>query len=322
MATGIHSGIRGSKTNKAANLPKTPLGWLQQLDPKLKKGIAFGLVLLLLAGFGLKGWQQANSPKPLFPFELSEPSQREVSLELTRFGIAHQIVPGEGVVVAPEDRAQATWKLSLEGLPRFNDRPAEPTGFATSGERRKLALEQLQWDLSATLRQIPQVVSARVQIAPNQSPFEREKHPTTASVYVETQPGQQLSPEQIRGIFHLVAFSVPDLEPGNVSLMGPQGPYVLETEPERVKSDFQKELTGETTRKVQALLDRIAPGRNALAVNIEFDLSEVEIKRKDYGGPGESKVEVLRKVQRERQPHRQVGRACHHGGSRRQKLGV
>ncbi|MGE0487945.1 MAG: flagellar M-ring protein FliF C-terminal domain-containing protein [Vulcanimicrobiota bacterium] len=299
MATGIHSGIRSSKTNKTAHPPKTPLSWLLELEPRFKKGLLLLLALLLLSGVALKGWQQARSPRPLFPFELSEQSQREVSLELSRFGITHQIVPGQGVVVAPEDRAQASWKLSLEGLPRLHDRPAEASGYATSGERKKLALEQLQWDLSATLRQIPQVVQARVQIARNESPFAREKHPTTASVYVETQPGQDLSGEQIRGIFHLVAFSVPDLEPGNVSLMGPQGPYVLETEPERVKSDFQKELTAETTRKVQALLERIAPGRNALVVNIEFDLSEVEIKRKDYGGPGESKVEVLRKVQRE-----------------------
>jgi flagellar M-ring protein FliF len=68
------------------------------------------------------------------------------------------------------------------------------------------------------------VNSARVHLAiPKQSAFLRDDQKPSASVVLGLLGGRTLTPEQVGGIVHLVASSVPQLAPSSVSVLDQNG---------------------------------------------------------------------------------------------------
>ena len=83
-----------------------------------------------------------------------------------------------------------------------------------------MSFEQLR----LAIQGLASVQSARVHLAlPNQNGFFREQQKPSASVLLTLHPGRTLERNQIAGIVHLVASSVPELAPSAVSVVDDSG---------------------------------------------------------------------------------------------------
>ncbi|MCA5244960.1 flagellar basal body M-ring protein FliF, partial [Klebsiella pneumoniae] len=82
----------------------------------------------------------------------------------------------------------------------------------------------LEGELTRSILALNAVQSARVHLAlPNQNGFFREQQKPSASVLLSLHPGRMLDRTQIAGIVHLVASSVPEMEPSAVSVVDDTG---------------------------------------------------------------------------------------------------
>jgi len=122
-----------------------------------------------------------------------------------------------GISVDRGDFSLAIAKLSEKGLPReqfgslgkvFNSEKLVSTPF----EERARFMHALNEELSNSISRINGVVSARVHLmVPEDSPFEKNKTPPRASVFIYQEAGKDLRP-QIPTIKNLIVNSLDNLE--------------------------------------------------------------------------------------------------------------
>lgn len=121
-----------------------------------------------------------------------------------RLGLAEKNLPEGGVV---------GWEI-------FNETKMGATDF----DRRIQLIRAISGELSRTIRRIEGVADARVQIViPETRLFEITKSPVTAAVLLKITPGQFLKTDHVKGIVHLVASSVENLKPENVTVVDESG---------------------------------------------------------------------------------------------------
>ncbi len=99
---------------------------------------------------------------------------------------------------------------------RFRYQPDGRTGALSAGA--------IQGELARTIATIGAVHSARVHLAiPKQSVFVRKRQPPSASVALRLHNGRVLEEDQVEAVVHLVASSIPELEPGRVTVVDHKG---------------------------------------------------------------------------------------------------
>ena len=152
---------------------------------------------------------------------LNERETNEMITVLAANGIsASRTTDGKGtygISVSRSDFSLAIAKLSEKGLPRknfgslgkvFNSEKLVSTPF----EERARFMHALNEELSNSISRINGVVSARVHImVPETSPFEKNKTPPRASVFVYQEHGVDLT-AQIPTVKNLIVNSVDNLE--------------------------------------------------------------------------------------------------------------
>lgn len=132
-------------------------------------------------------------------------------------------------IAVPKERAdEARLGLAEKNLPRgglvgweiFDEARMGATDF----DRRIQLIRAISGELSRTIRRINGVEDARVQIVlPETRLFEATVAPVTASVLLRLAPGSKLKTSQVSGIIHLVASSVENLKPENVTVVDEAG---------------------------------------------------------------------------------------------------
>jgi flagellar M-ring protein FliF len=149
----------------------------------------------------------------------------------------------------------------------------------------------LQGELARTIGQIREVQQARVHIVlPQPSVFSDRERPTTASVVVTLRPGGRLSPEQVRGVVHLVSGSVEGLQADNVTVID-SGGRLLSQRTDRALAagtasqlEYQAGVETELMRRVQGMLDEVLGAGKAsvrVAAQVEFSHGERTEERVD-----------------------------------------
>ena len=135
---------------------------------------------------------------------------------------------GRAIAVPKEKSDQARLGLAEKNLPLggavgweiFDQNRMGATDF----DRRIQLIRAISGELSRTIRRIEGVADVRVQIViPETKLFAVTVAPVTASVLMRIQPGIELSREKINGIVHLVASSVENLQPENVTVIDDTG---------------------------------------------------------------------------------------------------
>jgi flagellar M-ring protein FliF len=215
----------------ADKLPQTlstPLAGIARLPAHRQFGLVLGLAVVAALAMAAIAWALRPSYTMLLPPAASA-SFVDAQALLDRNDIPYRLEQGSGALLVPANRAaEARLQLASEGLPRGDnvwDSFVQGSSFGSSrlveNARYTLALQD---DLARTIMSIDGIASAKVQLAlPQESVFARDRNETKASVFLALRPGHRLGDAEIAGIANFVAWSVPNLEADNVSLIDESG---------------------------------------------------------------------------------------------------
>lgn len=261
--------------------------------------VFFTFILLGVRSCSLTGDNSPNAPKVKLSSDVVIYSNLDlkdsamVIAQLKALRIPYQIKDEGRSIAVPRGRAdEARLGLAEKNLPAGGEVGWEifdQTKLgATDFDRRIQFIRAISGELSRTISRISAVDDARVQIViPQTQLFQATVAPVTASVLLKLKEGETLTPAQVNGIVYLVANSVENLKPANVTIVDIDGnilsgaavtvpkkaevmapapeeeekPVVLPNESEKAALDVQAklQLEDELTSKVQSLLNRMYP---------------------------------------------------------------
>jgi flagellar M-ring protein FliF len=276
----------------ATQIMPTGIGLTARFSPRAR-------ALMVLAAAGLvavvsAAWLWSSSPSYSVLFtNLSDRDGGAVIAQLSQMNVPYRNADG-GTILVPADKVhEARLKLASQGLPK-----GSVVGFEIL-ESQKFGLTQfqeqlnyqraLEGELARSIQSLAPVASARVHLAlPKNSGFLRDRQAPTASVLVQLHPGKTLERGQVAGIVHLVASSIPELTPKNVSVVDQHG-TLLATQSEGQGSldgeqlDYVSQIETATIKRIEDILEPIAGHANVRAqVTADVDFSNVEQMDESY----------------------------------------
>ncbi|WP_298231171.1 flagellar basal-body MS-ring/collar protein FliF [uncultured Azohydromonas sp.] len=281
-------------TATATPVPKR-FARLAALPPrnKLMLGIgAAGLLAVLVALLLL--WGREPDYRVLFT-GLSDKDGGAVVAQLAQMNVPYRHGEG-GTLLVPADKVHdARLKLASAGLPKGSVAGFELMDTARFGQtqfqERTNFQRGLEGELTRSIMSLGAVETARVHLAlPQQTGFFREQQKPSASVLLTLRPGHSLDRTQIAGIVHLVASSVPEMNPKAVSVLDQSG--VLLSGPEGVGAQggldaqqlayVRQVERGLQQRLVDILEPLVGPQNLRASVTAELDFSQTESTAEQY----------------------------------------
>ncbi|KLD62122.1 flagellar basal-body MS-ring/collar protein FliF [Dyella japonica] len=196
---------------------------------------------------------------------------------------------GNSIMVPASDLAAIRLKLAAQGLPQGSAATTaapgadSPFGMSDLAERTRYQ-QMLETDLGSTIAGLQSVRAARVHLAlPKPSAFIRDNKEASASVLVTLYPGRQLDASQVAAIVHLVASSVPNLDPKQVSVVDQAGQLLTTTDAGSASAIGDTRLRLATrientyAQRIEELLTPlVGPGKVRAQVYADLDFSETE----------------------------------------------
>jgi flagellar M-ring protein FliF len=290
--------------NAQALAPRLP--GINQLPIQQKFGLmlAAAAIVALLVGAWL--WSRTPDYRVLYT-NLSERDGGAIVAALDQMQVPYRFSDGGGALMVPAEQVHAVrLRLAGQGLPK-----GSLVGFEAM-DNQKLGTSQfaeqinyqraLEGELARSVQSISAVQSARVHLAiPKPTIFVREQQKPSASVLVNLYPGKSLDPAQVSAVVHLVANSVPELAPTNISVLDQNGNLLSQPsdsasganralEPGQLKYVRDMELA--LADRVRAILTPIMGPNNVQAqVTADIDFSETETVAESYK-PNQNKDEA------------------------------
>lgn len=253
---------------------------------------AIGLAVLALGVVGLTSWLTRPSYSPLFT-GLSGADASAVVQQLGKDGVAYQLGDGGSTVLVPQDNVyDERLKAAAAGLPAA---PAsgysllDKMGVTSSEFQQNVTYKRaIEGELATTISHLDGVQTATVQLAiPEKTVFTDQQGKPTASVFVQTVPGQSLSSDKVDAIVHLVSSAVPELDATNVSVVDAQGNVLSALGVGTSGSDSKqaREYQQRTEASVQSVLDTVlGPGNATVAVTPDLDTNSAQQTSETYAG--------------------------------------
>lgn len=220
----------------------------------------------------------------------------EIVEKLKESNINYQLVDSGTTILVSSDKVYETrLMMGREGLPRtggvgFRDLFTSSNLTSTDWERQVKYNLALQEDLTHTIQSLFEVREAKVNIvAAKQSLFldPSASSGATAGILLDIRSGYQLSPDQVKGIVHLVSHSVEGLKPENVTVIDKHGrilsaeavstPYQHVSNQMATQVVFQKDLEN----SISSLLQQVFGIGNVVvkvAANLNFDERILEMR--------------------------------------------
>lgn len=293
--------------------------------PVQAKALIGGLFALVVILGGVAFWPrsasgsggEANTPGQIAPgytviyTEMKSEDLRMASEELEKAQIPFRVgINGSSLSVVNDRADEAKVKLALKGLPKdaeigfsqlFGDKP---NSFISTDFEKKVAFNRaLNGELSRLIKKIDGIQAASVIVnMPEDQLFSEERKPTTASVMLKQDPTKKLTKQQVEGVQHLVASSVPGLKTNNVTVVSDMGSLLSDGMTENAGDvddrmvakalDRQMMLTRERENaiesKVQSLLDKIfGPGKSVVRVAVDLDFTQKKTKTRLFAPPAD-----------------------------------
>ncbi|HXG51842.1 MAG TPA: flagellar basal-body MS-ring/collar protein FliF [candidate division Zixibacteria bacterium] len=267
---------------------------LSFLPPQQKRLLFIGLPLFVSLAYGALRVVERMNYGPLYT-NLSPQDGAAVVKELEAEKIPYSITGGGSVIEVPRDAIYRTrMKLAARGVPLGGGvgfEIFEKTPFGVSEFTQQVNyLRAIQGELARTINSIAAVQSSRVHVAlPSRSNFLGPEEKPSASVVVDLRPGFHLSPDQVQGIVHLVASSVPKLSADRVTVIDSSGRPLKEiaaavpaTEAEKL-SLLKKKYEQELQQRIETMLDPIlGPGKVVVRANVQMSLQETLTTREEF----------------------------------------
>jgi flagellar M-ring protein FliF len=255
-------------------------------------GVIALVALLVTMAFSLRG----NDYRVLFS-NLGEKDGAVVIAKLDQMAVDYKFGDGGGSILVPAARVyELRMKLSASGVNKGSITGYElldgSSSFGQSDGQQRVQLKRaLEGELTRTIQALTSVQAARVMLAlPQQNGFFREQQKPTASVTVQMHPGHTLEREQIAGIVHLVAASVPELNTKAVSVVDGNGALLWPHDDRNGAQGFDsaqlrylKEVESAHLKRVLELLEPVVGRENLRAtVSAEVDFSQIESTAEEF----------------------------------------
>lgn len=276
-----------------AELPATPVApsWSQklaELDRAQKTKLALGLVALIMVALaGIFMTRQADW-RVLYA-NLSDKDGGAVVAQLATMNVPYKYSEGGGAILVPAERVHdLRLRLASQGLPKGSVAGfelMEGNHFGVTQFQERLNFQRgLEGELTRSIQAVAAIQSARVHLAlPNQNGFFREQQKPSASVLLTLYPGRLLDRAQLAGIVHLVASSVPELNPAAVSVIDDNG-KLLSATPEAAGAggdaqqlQYVQQIEQQLSKRITDILEPVVGRQNVKAqVTAEIDFSQTE----------------------------------------------
>ena len=230
---------------------------------------------------------------------LAEADAGQIMDALQKSNIPFQVDPRSGALTVPAHQVhEARLKLAGQGLPRgtINGLEAleQQTGFGVSQFMETARYQHaLEGELARSIMTVGAVENARIHLAfPRETVFARQQQPPTASVLVRLHAGRTLEEGQVAAIVHLIAASVPGLQPAQVSVIDQAGNLLTRADRQGGADssslsldqlEYTRRLEDRYTRRVEDLLSPVlGMGRVRAQVTLDLDFTTSEETAERY----------------------------------------
>jgi flagellar M-ring protein FliF len=267
---------------------------LGALSPQQKRFIVLGAPVFLIAALTGNYFYKRASYSPLFT-NLSLQDGAAVMRELEADKIPFQIgAEGSSISVPRQVVYQTRLKLAGKGIPiggGVGFEIFEKSSFGMSEFTQQVNyLRALQGELARTINALSAVQSSRVHLAlPSRSSFLGAEEKPSASAVLELRPGHQLTTDQVDGIIHLIATSVPKLTPEHVTVLDTSGRLLRSVSAPGISMESEAlhqlkvQYEQETERRIETMLDPVlGPGRVVARVNAQMSFQETQLVREQF----------------------------------------
>ncbi len=208
-----------------------------------------------------------------------------------------------GVISVPEDRVYETrMELAGDGLPGgggvgfelFDKNTFGLTDFVQRINFRRA----MQGELARSIKEIKGVRSARVHLViPEKGVFLDEEKKARASIVLKLREGAGLGPTEVKAIVHLVAGSLQNLSPSDVTIVDTEG-RLWTTDTAGTESaetmlasdmDYRKKVEAGLAARVQTMLEK-ALGRGKAVARLTVALERRRVQRTEETYDPDSQV--------------------------------
>ncbi len=287
--------VAGTQNAAVAQSRATALQGLMRLPVFKQLGLMIGLAASVAAGVGIVLWSQTPSYSLLYA-NLSAKDATEVVEVLRKADLPFRLDETTGALLVPSGKVHdARLKLAAEGLPRSTELGFEilekDQGFGTSQFIERARYQRaLEVELARSISKLNSVQSARVHLAiPKQSVFVRNRKKPSASVLLHLYAGRTLEEEQVAAVSHLVAASVPNLEPTGVKVVDQTGRML--SEPDQSDDavltgkqfDYTRRLEASYIKRIEDILAPIV-GHDGVKAQVaaEVDFTRTEQTQESF----------------------------------------
>lgn len=296
-----------------AAAPSAPLTGLAGLRERLGQNtlvpllIAAAAVIALLIAVFL--WANKPSYRVLFS-NLSEADGGRIIAELEQRRVPYRFSEGGQAILVPNDQVHLLrLQLAEQGLPQGGNIGLElmdnqPFGISQFAEQINFQ-RGLEGELARSIESLGPVERARVHLAlARDSVFVRDRQPAKASVVVNLFSGRQLGEGQVDSIVHLVASSVPNLTPDNVTVVNQSGLLLSREKRESgdldaSRLDLVREIEHRYQRRIEDILAPLfGPANFRTQVAAQLDFSRREETAERYGPNQTPDAAAVRSAQR------------------------
>ena len=283
---------------------------------RIAAAAALALAIALIVGAIL--WNRAPDRGVLFA-NFDEQTGGEIIAALQQQNVPYTLSDDGHAILVPTALVHETrMRLAAAGLPKGGQ-----VGFEIM-DTQKLGVSQfneqityqrgLEGELARTIQSLTAIVAARVHLAmPRQTSFLRDDQKPTASVMVQLRPGRVLDANQVAGIVHLVASSVPKMSDSGVAIVDQNGALLSGEDPLRrsgldpTQLRYIEEVEAGLNRRIENILTPMFGKDNFRAqVAADIDFNQVEQTAETYR-PNPSPEQAIRSQQTNEQQNRDEG---------------
>ncbi|RMI06754.1 flagellar basal-body MS-ring/collar protein FliF [Cellulomonas triticagri] len=273
-------------------------GAVKEFSLPQKTFALIALAALLLGGFALYSWASKPSLSPLFS-GLSAADAAAVVEQVSAQGVTYELADGGSTVLVPQDSIyDLRLSLAAAGLPAN----AEGDGYSlldgmsmTSSEFQQQTTYQraIEGELARTIGAMDGVESASVKLAlPAETVFVSEQQDPTASVFVRTRTGRDLSTPQVEAIVHLVSAGIEGMKSTDVAVIDSTGKVLSEVgagltsgSGDEATSAYEQRVTG----AVQAMLDQVVgAGKSAVTVTAALNQDQTQRTSEEFAAAADT----------------------------------
>ncbi|MCD6674760.1 MAG: flagellar M-ring protein FliF [Burkholderiaceae bacterium] len=279
---------------RSLTTPAAPLSAFAAIPPKRKWMAAAGVAALVAILAVAVLWSREPDWRVLFA-NTTDKDGGAIIAALTQMNVPYRFAPGGAAILVPEDRVHdARLKLASQGLPRGGTvgfELLENQKFGVTQFQERLNFQRgLEGELARSIQSIAAVQSARVHLAlPTQNGFLREQQKPSASVLLSLHPGRQIDRAQVAGIVHLVAASVPNLSPKQVSVIDQSGALLSSDSDvaanglDATQLNYLRSIESTLNQRVLDIVEPIVGAGNVRAqVTADIDFTQSESTAEQY----------------------------------------